>query len=225
MTTTREIIRQLVDDARPVRRLRPPLLRAAIWIAMASIILTLIAAAIGVRPDLGARLRDPAFLIEVVSAAMTGMLAAVAAFHVALPDRSPRWALLPVPTLLLWLSTIGYGCLTNWIGPGPSSLVASISVQCLAVMAVGSTPLAVILFFMLRHARFVRATETACIAAIAVAGLTVSALRAFHELDATVMVLIWNVGAAAAIILIGTLFGRRMFESSMEKSLGELVRK
>jgi hypothetical protein len=218
MTTTQELIRQLVGDAHPVRRLRPPLLRAGIWIAVAVGLLTIVAAALGVRPDLAVKLRDAAFVIEVVSAGLTGILAAVAAFHLSLPDRSARWILLPIPTLLLWLSTVGYGCLTNWVGPGPSSLVAS--VKCLETIALGSTPLAALLFFMLRHARFVRATVTASVAAIAVAGLTVSALRMFHELDATVMVLIWNVGAAAVITLIGTLFGRRMFGSPVAPPLG-----
>jgi hypothetical protein len=106
------------------------------------------------------------------------------------------------------------------VGPGPSSLAASISVKCLETIALGSTPLAALLFFMLRHARFVRATVTASVAAIAV-GLTVSALRMFHELDATVMVLIWNVGAAVAITLIATLFGRRMFGSPVSAALGK----
>lgn len=211
MVTTQELIRQLVDGALPVRRLRPPLLRAGVWIVVAAAALTAIATTIGIRPDLDAKLRDPAFLIEVGSAALTGILAAIAAFHVALPDRSARWVLLPVPALLLWLSTIGYGCLTNWVGPGPSSLAGSISVQCLQTIALGSTPLAAMLFFMLRHARFVRTAATAGVAAIAVAGLTVSALRTFHELDATAMVLIWNVGAGAAMTLVGAVFGRRLF--------------
>lgn len=216
MVTTQELIRQLADDARPVRRLRPPLLRAAIWIAMAAALLTAIATAIGIRPDLGEKLGDPAFLVEVVSVALTGIMAAVAAFHVGLTDRSPRWALLPIPTLLLWLSTVGYGGLTNWAGPDPSSLVGSISVPCLKTIALGSTPLAVMLFFMLRHARFVRATATAGVAAIAVAGLTVSALRTFHELDATAMVLIWNVGAGAVIVVVVTLFGQCLSRRAAE---------
>lgn len=225
MRTTQELIRQLASDARSVRRLRAPLLLAGLWVALASIFLTIVAAAIGVRPDLDAKLQDPVFLTEVISAALTGILAAIAAFHVALPDRSARWVLLPVPTLLLWLSTIGYGCLTNWIGPDPSSLAASISIKCLLTIVLGSAPLAVVLFFMLRHARFVRTTATAGVAAVAVAGLTVSALRTFHELDATAMVLIWNVGATAAITLVGALFGRRMFMSSMDGSRGPLVQK
>jgi len=215
MTTTRDLIRLLVADASAVRRQPPPMLRAGIWIAMAAVLLTIVAATIGVRADLGVKLQDSTFLIEVASAGLTGIAAAIAAFHISLPDRSGRWALLPIPALLLWLSTVGYGCLTNWVGPGPSDLVAGISLQCLETIALGSTPIAVILFFMLRHARFVRPLATAAVGAIAVAGLTVSALRIFHELDATVMVLIWNVGAGAVMSVIGTLLGPRLFRSSM----------
>jgi hypothetical protein len=213
MITTQELIRRIVAEARPVRRLRSPLLRAAIWVALAVALLTVVTVAIGVRPDLGTRLGEPTFLIEIVSAALTGIAAAVAAFHVALPDRSGRWALLPVPALLVWLSTVGYGCLTNWIALGATGSIRGVSLQCLAVIALGSVPVAAILFLMLRHARFVRTLATAGVASIAVAGLTVSALRMFHPLDATAMVLIWNVGAGIVIALGGTLLGRRVFLS------------
>jgi hypothetical protein len=54
---------------------------------------------------------------------------------------------------------------------------------------------------------------TAGLASIAVAGLTVSALRMFHELDATIMVLILNLGAGAAMTTVGTLLGKRAFVS------------
>jgi hypothetical protein len=210
MTGTPDLIRQLTAEATAVRRLRPPLVRASLWIVIGASILAAVATAIGLRPDLGLKLRDPAFLIEVASACLTGVTAAIAAFHISLPDRSSRWALLPLPSLLVWLSTVSYGCLTNWVALGPSGPVPGLSIPCLETIALGSTPLAAILYFMLRHARFVRPVATASVAAIAVAGLTVSALRLFHELDATVMVLIWNVGAAAAITAIGALFGRRM---------------
>jgi hypothetical protein len=208
MTGTPDLIRQLTAEAEAVRRLRPPLVRAGVWVIVGGLILTIVATTIGLRPDLGLKLRDPAFLIEVASACLTGVTAAIAAFHISLPDRSSRWALLPLPSLLAWLSTVGYGCLTNWVALGPSGPVPGLSIPCLETIALGSTPLAVILFFMLRHARFVRPVATASVAAMAVAGLTVSALRLFHELDATVMVLIWNVGAAATLSAAGALFGR-----------------
>jgi hypothetical protein len=47
-------------------------------------------------------------------------MAAIAAFTVSLPDRSPWWmVLLPLPTLAAWLSGVGYGCLTDRVSVGP----------------------------------------------------------------------------------------------------------
>jgi hypothetical protein len=45
---------------------------------------------------------------------------------------------------------------------------------------------------------------------LAVAAVTSTALSLFHDLDATVMILVWNVGTAALIAGVGSLFGRRM---------------
>jgi hypothetical protein len=208
----------IVADAEPVRRLRSPLLRAGIWIAAASLTLAMITTAFGLRPDLDVKLGEPAFLIEVASAALTGIVAAIAAFHLSLPDRAGRWALLPMPSLALWLSTVGYNCLINWVTLGPEGPTLGFSLICFATITLGSTPIAIILVFMLRHARSVRPIATAVMGGFAVAGLTVSALRLFHPLDATVMVLIWNVGAGTAIAVGGALLGRRLFLSSVWSS-------
>jgi hypothetical protein len=167
----------------------------------------------GLRHDLGAKLRDAAFMVEVGAAALTGVTAAIAAFHLSLADRSKWWAILPFPTLIVWLSSIGSGCLTNWVTLGSTSLASLISLQCLGTMLVGSTPLALIMLFMLRHARSIRPTITVVIGAIAVAGLTVSALRLFHDLDATVMVLVWNVGASVIMSMSIALLGPRVLRS------------
>ena len=55
------------------------------------------------------------------------MLAAVAAFMVSLPDRSQRWLLLPVPTLVLWVGTVGYGCLAGLLAERGAQLTAGIA--------------------------------------------------------------------------------------------------
>ncbi|MBR8429052.1 NrsF family protein [Burkholderia cepacia] len=52
MTSTQDLIESLVAEAKPVRRLLPPTLRAACWLAFAALILTLVALEHGVRPDL-----------------------------------------------------------------------------------------------------------------------------------------------------------------------------
>jgi len=46
---------------------------------------------------------------------------------------------------------------------------------------------------------------------LAVAAITASALSLFHEFDATVMILMWNLGSAALLVGLGTLLGRKMF--------------
>ena len=43
------------------------------------------------------------------------------------------------------------------------------------------------------------------------AAITSTALSLFHPLDATVMILIWNVGIAAVLVTLGSLYGRRIF--------------
>ncbi|MGH6959561.1 MAG: NrsF family protein [Dongiaceae bacterium] len=215
MITKPDLIRRLVADATPVRRLRPPLLRAGAWIAFALAVSAIVAASFGVRPDLGAKLRDPFFAIEIGAAFLTGVTAAMAAFHLSLPDRRGRWIFMPVPTLLLWLSTVGYGCLTNWVALGPDGLTLGPSLRCFATIVLVGTPLALVLLGMLRRARSLRPTATAAVGALAVAALTASALRLFHDLDASAMVLIWNVGAGAAIAVCVALFSRRVFSSAM----------
>jgi hypothetical protein len=43
---------------------------------------------------------NPAFATSIAAALATGVLAAVAAFHISLPDRSRLWLLLPASSCL-----------------------------------------------------------------------------------------------------------------------------
>jgi len=81
-----------------------------------------------------------------------GILAAIASFLVSLPDRSRGWLLLPLPALVVWLSTIGYGCLTDWVDVDAGSLRIGEAARCLHSGA-HSVPLSLLMFVMLRHAR------------------------------------------------------------------------
>ena len=107
MTETPDLIDALVETATPVRRLRPPIVRAGLWLAFAATILGLIAIAHGVRPDFSDRVRQPLFVLSMVGALATGILAAAASFQISLPDRSRLWTVLPLPPLALWVATIG----------------------------------------------------------------------------------------------------------------------
>jgi hypothetical protein len=182
-----------------------------LWLAFASLVIALIVMGHGLRPDLTLHLRQPAFAITTAAALATGILSAIAAFVVSLPDRSRWWLVLPMPALAAWLSTIGYGCLTDWVNLGPEGIRFGEELRCFSVLVLTSVPLTVALTVMLRYAAMLRAGAVATTGGLAVAAITASALPLFHNHDATAMILIWNVGTALLIIGITSLFGRRFF--------------
>jgi hypothetical protein len=211
LVTTPELIERLSADATPVRRLRPPLLRAGLWLLSAVLVLVVLALLHGVRPDLGSRLAQPAFMAALAGSLLTGISAAIAAFHLGLPDRSRGWLLLPAPPLILWVGTIGYGCLVDWVELGPGGIRIGSTLDCFATLVFASLPPAAVLFAMLRRTGLLEPTMVALPAGLATAGIAASAMSILHELDATVMVLLWNLGAAALIVALAGAFGRRIF--------------
>ena len=210
MTRTPDLIDALVETATPVRRLRPPIVRAGLWLAFAAIVLGLIAIAHGVRPDFSDRVQQPLFVLGMLGALATSILAAVASFRLSLPDSSRSWAILPLPALALWVATIGYGCLTDWVSMGPDSVHMGEAIRCFATLFMTSVPLSIVMLVMLRYAALLRPLEVSVMGGLAVAAVTAFALSLFHGLDATVMILIWNLGVAALIAALGSFFGRSM---------------
>jgi hypothetical protein len=178
---------------------------------LAALVLVLLAVSQGFRPGLLERLRDPAFALGMAASLLTGALAAFAAFQLSLPDRSRRWLLLPLPALAVWLSNIGYQCLTQWIAVGPDGMGLGETARCFATLVLTSLPLSLTLLVMLRHAAPLRPTAATLTGSLAVAAITASALSLFHVLDATVMILMWNLGTALVFVALGAAFGRSMF--------------
>ena len=209
MTRTPDLIDALVDTATPIRRLRPPIVRAALWLAFAVILLGLIAVAHGVRPDFSDRVRQPLFVLGMLGTLATSILAAVASFRLSLPDSSRLWAVLPLPALALWVATIGYGCLTDWVSMDPGIHLGE-AVRCFATLLMTSIPLSIAMLVMLRYTALLQPLEVSVMGGLAVAAVTAFALSLFHDLDATVMILIWNLGVAVLIAALGSLFGRSM---------------
>lgn len=206
MTSTPDLIAALSANLTPVRRLRPPLVRACLWLLLAVFVLALIGMGHGLRPNLSMYLANTTFLVGLSASLLTGILAAIAAFFVSLPDRSRLWALLPVPTLLVWLASIGHQCLTNWVAVGPDGMKLGETAECFATLGLTSLPLSLALMLMLRYAAPLHQTSVILVGSLAVAGITASALSLFHALDATFMVLMFNLGAALFIVGMGAVF-------------------
>ncbi|MGE3289800.1 MAG: NrsF family protein [Geminicoccaceae bacterium] len=220
MLTTSDLVAALAADAKPVRRLRPPTLRAALWLLLAGLLVLALAVLLGLRPDLAEHLRQPVFAVMLLASLSTGALAAVTAFHLSLPDRSRRWLWLPVPAFLLWVSSIGYGCLTDWVRIAPDSIVLGSTLQCFATALIVCLPLSLALLLMLRHAVWLDPVPVAMAGGLALAGVSATALSLLHPLDATVMVLLWNLGLAALMVALAGRFGRWLFAWAEPRSMG-----
>lgn len=212
MIATPDLIESLSKNLKPVRRLRPPVTRAACWLLLAAVVVGLLAVSQGIRPDLAARIHDPSFAAGVIGAILTGVLAAVAAFLVSLPDRSRLWLLLPAPAVVLWLSNIGYQCLGDWISFGPDGVSIGEAMSCLATLVLTSLPLSLAMLVMLRYAAPLRPTAVTCMGSLSVAAITATALSLFHSADATLMIIMFNIGTAVMFVGLGGPFGRRMMQ-------------
>jgi hypothetical protein len=213
MTSTPQLIDSLVRDLAPVRRLQRPLLRCALWLALAALVVLLVGIVHGVRPDLAERLADPGFLVALGAALATGILAAVAAFMTSLPDRSRLWLLLPLPALVLWLTTLGQQCLTDWVATAPDGgIMPGVTAKCFFTLVLTGLPLQLGLLLMLRHAAPLKPVGLVVSGALAVAALTCAALLVLNRnLDATALVLVSNLMLAVIVVGLARLVAPKLF--------------
>jgi hypothetical protein len=212
-TRHEDMIRSLIADLKPVRRLPPPGWRALLWLALVGAIgLTL--AAVANRPEVVARLTAaPDMWLGAIGSALTMVLAAIAAFELSLPDRSPRWALLPLPAALLWLGASGAGCLRAWLVPGTHAADLNDSKDCIAFILALSIPLSALLLGMLRQGHTLRPGLTAAVAGFASAAAAATLLVFFHPYDASATDLVVHVVAVALVIVANRAYGGRLLQA------------
>jgi hypothetical protein len=205
---TDELIASLTNRLEQVRPIAPPPLRAGAMIVIATALIAVLAAMRGMRVDFAAQMHDPAFMVQIAGAWLTGAAATLAAFEISLPDRSARWSILPLPAILLWLTGFAVGCLGHWIAIPPDAPVMEDSRRCLQTIGMASLPLAIVLWLMLRTARPLRLGGTAWLASLAIAGFADTAHLLIHVVQASLLVLVINLIPSAVIILLGSVAGR-----------------
>ena len=197
---TDQLIERLAADARPVRRLRPPLKRAGLWLLVVAVIASAAIAAFTDWRVFAERARDPRLVIEIIATLATGIAAVVAAFQVSLPDRSRQWLLLPLPPLAVWLASSGYGCYRHWLMVGPSGLELGDSAHCLRFILGASIPLGASLLIALRRASPLTPLPVGAAGGLGVGALAAFALQFFHPFDVTVIDLGVHVIAVALVV-------------------------
>jgi hypothetical protein len=207
---TDTIIATLGADLRPVRRLAPPAARIATWLLILALAAALLATQVD-RHEVARRLlATPDMWLAVLGSVLTTIAAATAAFLVSLPDRSPRWAWLPLPPLLLWQGANGLGCLR---APLPGLHTVSwlqAADDCAPFIILTSLPLAVILLLMLRRATTLRPELTTLMGGLAVASGAASLLWLDHPFDAGAADLLIHAAAVALVVAALRLGGRRL---------------
>jgi len=214
-----ELIKRLVADLQPVRPLRPPWMRAVLWMAIA---LPYVAAVVWgklMMVDAAQISADARFMVEQAATLATALTAAIAAFHSAIPGLDRKILLLPLAPLGLWLASVGHGCMQDWLRFGADGLTIRPDWDCLpmAVM-IGIVPAAVIVV-MLRKGAPLRPRLTLALAALAVASIANFGLQFAHFRDASIMVLAWHLGAAAVLSALGGWLGGRVLAWRPARSL------
>jgi hypothetical protein len=204
---TDELIRRLSQGVAPVRRVRPPMRAALGWLALAVAVVAGGVLISGFRIDLEDRLMLMHEQVNLLAALATGAAAAVAAFHLALPDRSDRWALLPLPFAIFWLSGLGWGCIAEFIERGWPAL--GVSFTCMGFIIGFGAPLTLGMLWMTRHAARIRPGPVAWLAGLAAAALASVGLSLVHHLEAAAMVLIWHGCSVLLVMLLSRLWGAR----------------
>lgn len=205
---TERLVELLVADAQPVRRLRPPGLRAAVWLLAVAAIAGVAIMLFADRATFLHRIRDPKLCVELAATLLTGIAAIVAAFHLSLPDRSSFWALLPLPTLALWISSSGYSCWRHVVQHGPDGWALGEGGDCFRFILGVSIPLGFCLMLPLRRARPLAPLPVAAVGGLGVASIAAFILQFFHPFDVTFMDLGAHLAAVLSVVVLASLFGR-----------------
>ena len=206
-----QLLQSLAADLRPVRPLRPPSLRAALWLGGAALVSALVVSlTVGVHV-FAIRVALPRVAWQCAGEALTAVSAVLAAFMRSVPGRSPRWALLPLPACALWLGASGLGCLANgWGLRGDHSGSIDASMHCFVFILGASVPLAAALFAALGRAHPIDPLPVATLGTLGVAASAALVLEFFHPFDVTVIDLALHLAAVAIVMALGVGLRRRV---------------
>ncbi len=204
------MISGLTADLRPVGRLMSPGMRALAWLGLVAAAAAVLAYFSDLT-DLAYRLHSvPDMWLAVIGSILTTILGAVATFQLSLPDRSPGWALLPLPGLAIWIAASGMGCLRSWVIPDTHAASLAEAKDCFMFIVGLSVPLSILTILMVRRAFPMRPNLTAATGGIAAAAAAATLLNFFHPYDVGATDLAVHVAAIGLVILANRAFGGRL---------------
>jgi hypothetical protein len=214
VVSTEQLIGQLAEELRPVQRLPDPAVRALLWLVLAAALCFALILRFAHPAMYLQRLAVPRVAVETIATGLTAIAATIAAFELSVPDRSPRWAWLPVPPFLVWLAASGWGCLQNGFSLGGPGGIAGDSAHCFRFIVAVSIPLSLGLFWRLRRARPIHPLPVAALGTLATAATAAFLIQFFHNFDVTVIDLSYHLAAIGLVVLIGAVLRRPLLNAS-----------
>jgi hypothetical protein len=196
---TEELIRSLAGDLRPIRRLPRVERRTVSWAVFALACASLVTIALGARPDLAAKIRDPAFLAAGVLLLAIFILAARAAFVLSVPGGGARWATLASCGLLFWGALVAGAASseTQWLS----------GARCLGRLACVAVVPAIAMVLMLREAAPLHPRWTGAFAMLSAASLAAVATQVICPKDGALHVALWHLAPILLAAVAGTRLG------------------
>lgn len=204
------LIDGLATGLEPVRRLRPPWVRATRWLACGIPPLLIVALFDGIAIELSILAANPRMAVELAAIVATAAAAAMCAFAATIPGASRGWFLLPMIPLAVWLASVGEACAADWIRLGLAGLRLRFDGSCFLPMVMMSLIPIVTMLTMLRRGAPLIPRATLLLGTLAIAALTNLGLRLIHIPDVSFMALIWSFAVVALLSAVAMGRGRRL---------------
>ncbi len=180
MRDTDKLIEELATEAKPVKPLASPLLRAGVLLGGLLAVMAALAMYAGQITDTLTHLASMPFALELGGALLAGVGAIVAAVTLSIPGRSQAWSYLPIPGVALWLAGGGLECYrqVTELGYTPTSMFASR--DCFTFIFTTGLLAAAASYIFLRRYLSVDAVRVTALAALGSALLAAALLQFLH---------------------------------------------
>ena len=201
-----DLIKQLAQDARPVKPAPHPLRLACRWTLLGTAYVLFFVCLFGARPDVVDRLADPLFTGEMLLLAITLIACIWSSVLLAYPDayqiqRPLAWPVISFALLVCMLYT-------QWVYADPSIATPMHGLSCTIHITLLSLVPAVLLFYRINRmasTHYIKAGAVALLSAFSMGGMVA---RLTEMTDSIGHIVQWHYLPMLAAAALGTLLGR-----------------